>query len=54
MTEYTVKVHSNGDKHWYLNGELHAIEYADGYKMWYLDGKRVSEKEHKRRTRPKN
>lgn len=41
--EYTVKVYPNGDKYWYLNGELHredgpAIEYADGTKFWYLHG----------------
>ena len=37
------KVHANGDKHWYLNGELHredgpAVEYANGMKYWYLNG----------------
>ena len=40
MIEYTVKVWDNGNKAWYLNGELHredgpAVEYADGYKAWW-------------------
>ena len=44
MIEYKVKVYANGDKHWYLNGELHredgpAIEWADGGKQWRLNGK---------------
>jgi len=44
MTIYTVKVHGNGDKHWYLYGKLHrtdgpAVEYADGAKFWWFDGK---------------
>ena len=44
MIEYTVKVHANGDKEWYLNGQLHredgpAIEWANGDKYWYLNGK---------------
>ena len=42
--EYTVKVHPNGDKHWYLNGKLHradgpASEWSSGSKFWYLNGK---------------
>jgi hypothetical protein len=44
MIEYTVKVHPNGDKEWFLNGMLHredgpAIECANGDKEWYLNGK---------------
>ena len=44
MIEYTVKVHNNGTKKWYLNGELHredgpAVEWADGDKQWYLNDK---------------
>ena len=44
MIEYTVKVHDNGDKEWYLNDKLHredgpAIELADGDKVWYINGK---------------
>jgi len=44
MIEYTVRVHDNGAKEWYLNGKLHredgpAIEWADGSKDWYLNGK---------------
>ena len=42
MIEYTVKVHANGDKFWYLNDQRHredgpAIEYANGDKFWYLN-----------------
>ncbi len=45
MIEYTVKVHENGDKFWYLNGQLHredgpAREYADGSKSWWLNDQR--------------
>ena len=34
---------SNGDKHWYLNGERHrvdghAVEWSNGNKEWYLNG----------------
>ena len=44
MTEYKVKVWSNGTKNWYLNGDLHredgpACEHANGDKMWFLNGK---------------
>jgi hypothetical protein len=43
MIEYTVKVHPNGSKYWYLNGKLHredgpAKEWASGTKKWYLNG----------------
>jgi len=43
MIEYTVKVHSNGSKYWYLNGQRHredgpAVEGTDGSKYWYLNG----------------
>ena len=42
MIKYTVHVHTNGTKEWYLNGELHredgpAIEYANGGKSWFLN-----------------
>jgi antitoxin component YwqK of YwqJK toxin-antitoxin module len=42
--EYTVRVHPNGSKWWYLNGKFHredgpAIEYADGTKKWCLNDK---------------
>ena len=48
MKEYIVKVHNNGDRHWYLNDKLHcehgpAIEYANGDKYWYLNDKRHRE-----------
>ena len=44
MIEYTVRVHDNGAKEWYLNGKLHredgpAIERASGSKDWWLNGK---------------
>jgi len=40
--EYTVKVHPNGDKFWYVNDKLHredgpAIELLNGDKYWYLN-----------------
>jgi hypothetical protein len=48
MIEYTVKVHTNGTKSWYLNGKFHredgpAIEWSDGTKSWWLNGKRHRE-----------
>ena len=38
------RIHTNGDKCWYLNGRYHredgpAIEFANGGKWWYLNGK---------------
>ena len=44
MIEYTVRVYDNGDKYWFLNGDLNrkdgpSIEYADGTTAWYLNGK---------------
>jgi hypothetical protein len=44
MLEYTVNVHPNGHKAWYLNDKRHredgpAIEHANGDKYWYLNGK---------------
>ena len=37
--------HTNGDKFWYINGELHredgpAAKYVDGDKFWFLHDKR--------------
>ncbi len=42
--EYKVRVYTNGDKYWYLNGKAHredgpAIEWANGAKFWYLNDK---------------
>ena len=39
---YEVRVYTNGDKRWYLNGKLHredgpAVEYPDGQKVWWLN-----------------
>jgi hypothetical protein len=44
MIEYNVQVYANGNKYWYLNGNLHredgpAVEGANGTKHWYLNGK---------------
>ena len=44
MLEYTVKVHTNGDKFWYLNDKIHredgpAVEYSNGDKYWWINGK---------------
>jgi len=55
MIVYTVKVHENGCKEWYLNGELHrtdgpAVEYENGCKQWYLNGEELTEAEHKAQT----
>ena len=43
MKTYTVEVRDNGDKCWYLNGNLHredgpAAEFVDGTKEWFLNG----------------
>tara|TARA_Y100001956_G_scaffold56034_1_gene55020 strand:- start:172 stop:408 length:237 start_codon:yes stop_codon:yes gene_type:complete len=45
-----MKIDSNGNKCWWLNGKLHredgpAIEWADGDKWWYLNGEEVTEEE---------
>ena len=44
--EYKVKVCTNGNKRWYLNGKLHredgpAVEGSNGSKTWYLNGKQL-------------
>lgn len=46
--EPTVKVDSDGNKSWWINGQLHrtdgpALEYADGSKFWYLNGEKMDE-----------
>ena len=56
MIEYTVRVHDNGGKDWYLNGKRHredgpAIEGARGGKWWYLNGELLTEKEFNRRMK---
>ena len=33
-----VAISSNGDKYWYLNGQLHKVEGANGDKRWYQNG----------------
>ena len=44
MNKPECKIYSNGDKYWYLNGNLHredgpAVERANGHKSWFLNGK---------------
>ena len=48
MTEYTVRVYDNGNRDWFMNGQLHredgpAIEWASGFQSWYRNGKRHRE-----------
>ena len=48
MIEYTVKVYTNGNRFWWLNGKIHredgpAVESANGSKEWYLNDKRHRE-----------
>jgi hypothetical protein len=43
MKEYTMKVHDDGRREWYLNGKRHredgpAIVNPNGCEVWYLDG----------------
>ena len=59
MIKYEVRVYSNGDKSWYLNGKLHredgpAVEHADGYKAWYLENVEYTESEHKAEMERRN
>ena len=49
--------YANGDKEWYLNGELHredgpAIEYTNGDKEWFINDKRLTEAELNVRMSP--
>jgi hypothetical protein len=46
--KYEVKVYTNGDKAWYLNGKRHredgpAFDRREGYKAWWLNGNRHRE-----------
>jgi hypothetical protein len=46
--KYEVEVYTNGNKYWYLNGNLHredgpAVAHSGGYKAWFLNGKRHRE-----------
>lgn len=55
--KYEVKVHTNGDKSWYLNGNLHredgpAVEWADGDKYWFLNGECLTEEEFNEHMSP--
>jgi hypothetical protein len=55
--QYQVRVYSNGDKYWYLNGRRHredgpAIEYPNGTKSWYLNDKKLTEEEYNRKMNP--
>ena len=43
MIEYKVRVYDDGDRFWYLNGNLHredgpAVEWASGTRSWFLNG----------------
>ena len=47
MAEPICEIDADGNKEWWLNGELHrtdgpAVEDADGTKVWYLNGKQVN------------
>ena len=47
-TEYTVEVHNDGDRFWFLNEQRHredgpALEYSTGSKHWYINGERHRE-----------
>ena len=53
--EYVIKVYTNGDKYWYLNGISHredgpAIELSNGSKYWFLNDKKYSEEEYLKKT----
>ena len=44
MKTYTVAVHNDGSKEWFLNDNLHredgpAVEWTSGTKSWYLNGR---------------
>jgi hypothetical protein len=48
MSKSICEIDKDGDKRWYLNGQLHredgpAIEHINGDKFWYLNGKRHRE-----------
>ena len=54
--ESKVKVNSNGDKRWFLNGKLHredgpAVEHADGDKLWFLNDKYLTEKQFNKKMK---
>ena len=55
MIEYTVYVHDDGGRTWFLNGKRHredgpAVERADGTKAWFLNGEKLTEAEFKKCT----
>lgn len=50
---------ADGHREWWLNGQYHrtdgpAVEWANGHREWWLNGKRLTEEEHRARTRPKD
>ena len=50
---------ANGEKRWYLNGNLHREDgpakiFTNNNKEWWLNGKECSEKEHEVLTKRKN
>jgi len=57
MKTYTVEVRDNGDKFWYLNGQVHredgpAYEYINGDKRWWLNGEEYTEAEFNAKMNP--
>jgi hypothetical protein len=55
--KYEVKVYTNGDKYWHLNGKRHredgpAVERSNGNKAWFLNGERLTEDEFNERMVP--
>ena len=57
MITYEVKVYSDGNRYWTLNGKFHrmdgpAIEWANGGKFWYIHGKQLTEQEFLKATNP--
>jgi hypothetical protein len=56
MIKYEVRVHENGSREWYLNGQRHredgpAIETAHGICKWFLNGEQVTEQEVMKRAK---
>jgi len=55
VIEYTVKVHDNGSRCWYLNGNLHredgpACEFTNGTREWWLNDEEYTEEEFIKKT----
>jgi hypothetical protein len=55
--KYEVKVYTNGDKSWWLNGQRHredgpAVYHSNGAKFWFLNGEYLTEEEFNERMAP--